>query len=59
MTGGGTEAPTQNNSRDIDAGWFLLELLTFISVVDCIIWRGDLCRGGDSGKLILIQNKNF
>ena len=46
---GATEAPTLDNSRDIDAGWFLLEM-TFISVVNSIIWQGDLCRGGDCWK---------
>ena len=47
---GATEAPTQSNSRETDARWFLLELITFNSVVDSIIWRGDLCRGRDSEK---------
>ena len=47
---GATEAPIQDNSRDIDAGWFLVEIRKFISIVNCIIWRGDLCRGGDSWK---------
>ena len=37
--GGGTEVPTLDNSRDIDAGWFLLEIIIFISVVNNIIWR--------------------
>ena len=46
---GATEAPTQDNSRDIDSGWFLLEI-TFISVVNSIIWWGDLCNGGSSWK---------
>ena len=40
---GATEAPTQDNYRDVDAGWFLLEIITFISVVISIIWQGDLC----------------
>ena len=47
---GATEAPTLDSSRDIDAGGFLLEILTFISLVNSIVWRGDLCRGGDSWK---------
>ena len=46
---GATKALTLGNSRNISAGWFLL-ILTFNSVDDSIIWRGDLCRGGDSGK---------
>ena len=47
---GATEAPTLDNSRDIDAEWFLLEMITFISVVNSIIWREDLCRGENSWK---------
>ena len=47
---GSTKASTLDNSRDIDAGWFLLEIITFISVVDSIIWWGGLCRGEDSLK---------
>ena len=35
----GSEEPTLDNSRDIDAGWFLLEIIKFISVVNSIIWR--------------------
>ena len=31
-----TEAPTQDNSRNIDTGWFLLEIIRFISVVTSI-----------------------
>ena len=45
-----TKASALDNSRDIDAGWFLLEIITFISVVNSIIWRGDLCKGEDSLK---------
>ena len=45
-----TEVPTLSNSRDIDAGWFLLELITFNSVGDSVIWREDLYKGGDSWK---------
>ena len=37
---GATEVPTLDNSRDIDVGWFLLEIITFISVVTSIIWQG-------------------
>ena len=48
---GTTEAPCLDNSRDIDAEWFFLEIKTFISVVNNVIWRGDLCGGGgDSWK---------
>ena len=47
---GATKAPTLDKSRNIDVGWVLLELITFISVVDSTIWRGDLCRGEDSWK---------
>ncbi len=36
---GATEARTLGNSRDIDAGWFLLELITFNPVVDRIICK--------------------
>ena len=45
---GATEAPTQDNWKYIDFGWFLLEIIAFISVITTIIWRGDLCREGDS-----------
>ena len=31
------EIPALGNSRDIDAGWILLELITFNSVVGSII----------------------
>ena len=41
---GATDVPTLDNSRDINAGWFLLEIITFISVVTSIIWRADLCK---------------
>ena len=47
---GATEALILDNSWGIDGGWFFLELITFISVVDSIIWRGDLCTGRDSWK---------
>ena len=44
---GDTKAPTQDKNKDIDFGWFLLEII-FISVITNIIWWGDLCREGDS-----------
>ena len=47
---GATKAPTLDG--DIEAGWFLLELIAFFSVIHNIIWRGDLYRGGDSWKLL-------
>ena len=28
-----TEAPTLDKNKDIDFGWFLLEIITFISVI--------------------------
>ena len=37
---GATKAPTQDKSKDIDFGWFLLEIITFISVITSIIWQG-------------------
>ena len=37
---GATKAPTLGNSRDIDVGWFLLEIITFISVVTSIVCGG-------------------
>ena len=43
-----TKDPTQDNRRHINAEWFLMEIITFISVVTSIIWHGNLCRGGDS-----------
>ena len=41
---GTTEAPVLDKIRDIHFGWVLLEIITFISVITKIIWRGDLCR---------------
>ena len=36
---GATEAPTLDKNKDIDFGWFLLEIITFISVLTSIIWQ--------------------
>ena len=41
-----------DNNRGIDAGLFLLEIITFIYVVNSIAWREDLFSGGDSLKFI-------
>ena len=35
-----TKTPTIDKNRDIDFGWFLLEIITFISGVTNIIWWG-------------------
>ena len=37
---GTTKAPTLDKNRDIDFGWFLLEIITFISVINNIFRRG-------------------
>ena len=34
------EAPTFDKNKDIDFGWFLLEIITFIFVITSIIWWG-------------------
>ena len=34
---GVTEAHTQDKNKDIDFGWFLLKIITFISVITTII----------------------
>ena len=47
---GATEVPILDNSRDIIDEIFLLEIITFISVVTSIIWRGVLRKEGDSQK---------
>ena len=44
---GATKAPTLDKNRDIDFGWFLLEIITFISVITDIICQEDLYREGD------------
>ncbi len=41
------EGPTQDENCDIDFGWILLVKMTFISLINRIILRGDVCRGGD------------
>ena len=35
---GATEAPTLDKKKDIDFGWFLLGIITSISVITSIIW---------------------
>ena len=42
-----TDAPTLDKNRDIDFVWFLLKIITFISVITGIIGQGGLCREGD------------
>ena len=44
---GAIEAPILGKNKDIDFGWLLLEIITFISVIT-VIWWSVLCREGDS-----------
>ena len=39
MIGRGTVDPTLDKNKDTDFEWFLLEIMTFISVINGIIWR--------------------
>ena len=56
---GATEAPTLDNNKDTDAGWFLLEIITSISVDNSIIWRWDLCREGYSWNFEINSQLGF
>ena len=45
---GAIKAPSLDKHKNIDFGWFLLEIIIFISVVTSIISQGYLYRGDDS-----------
>ena len=38
------EAPTLDNSKDIDVGWFLLEIITLVTSIIWQWWGGFMLR---------------
>ena len=52
------KAPILDKNKDIDFGWFLLEIITFISIITSIIWRGIFIEKESLG-ILYINSQSF